>query len=264
MQPESFDDLSARIAQSQRKALLRTFVLAFATVAVAALFLVFVLGKLNDAYRQLAQVNDRIETATAAGAKAQRALDQARHDLEQAQRELATAQGSLKSETERATALQSQVVALETQLTALKKQLMEALDLGKHVYKLEWGELKEMASLGGAAASVLEVINSLKSQVHWGMSNTPAGGYNSPGFAKLVLQRLHKLPDDGNLDSLPHGPEPPVAGDIVVYQGGYHLFYFRDHTGKEFVVGMTPFGVLSLNYDFEKRLGVLHTGFSPH
>jgi len=254
VQSESFEQLSKRIEQGQRKALVRTFVLAFATVAIAAIFLVFTLNKLEDAHQQLTKVTNQVAATSALHFAAQR-------DLEKAQRDLKAAQDALKSEADRAAALQNQVTALQAQLATLMKQLAEALDLGKHVYKLEWGGLKEMATTIGAAVNVLDVIEQLKSQVHWGMSNTPAGGYNSPGFAKLVLQRLNKLPADGNLDSLPHNPGAPVVGDIVVYEGGYHLFYFKDHAQKEFVIGMTPFGVLSLNYDFGKRVMILRTGY---
>ena len=41
------------------------------------------------------------------------------------------------------------------------------------------------------------------------------------------------------------------------------MFYFRDRAGTEFVVGMTPIGILALLYEFgPRRLAVLRTGFS--
>jgi hypothetical protein len=152
---------------------------------------------------------------------------------------------------------------LQKALADSKKALAEALDLGKYVYKLNWGETKMMFVEFGSAAPILEVVTNLKGRVHWGMSNTQAGGYNSPGFATLVMQQLHKLPIGGNLDSLPRDNGTPNVGDIVVYDSGYHMFYFRDHDRREFVLGMTPFGVTALNYEFgSKRVGIIHTGFA--
>ena len=250
-QPVTFNELTRRIEQGHRKALVRTFVLSFMTVAIAAVFLVFILRELERANQQLETVNNQISVANAA--------------VEKAQTELKTAQDALQAAVGRATTLQDQVVALEAQLATSKKALAEALDLGKYVYKLDWRELKMMYVENGPAVEVLDVIQHLKDQVHWGMSNTQAGGYNSPGFAKLILQKLRRLPADADLASLPsQDPGPPNAGDVVVYESGYYLFYFRDHEKREFVVGMTPFGVASLNYDFGvKRTAILRTGFPP-
>ena len=273
----NLEHLSERIEQGQRKAVIRTIVLSILTVAVAALFLVFTLREIEDARQQLSTVNSQIATANAAKESAQAAFKTAQDALK-------SAQDALKSAEARATTLAQQVSALDAKLNdaqksladsqraladsqkALadsKKALAEALDLGKYVYKLNWGETKMMFVEFGSAAPILEVVTNLKGRVRWGMSNTQAGGYNSPGFATLVMQQLHKLPVNGNLDSLPHDNGTPNVGDIVVYDSGYHMFYFRDHDRREFVLGMTPFGVTALNYEFgSKRVGIIHTGFA--
>lgn len=270
------DHLTARIEQGQRKAVVRTAVLSIGTVAAAALVLFFTLREIVDARQQLGAVNSQIATANTAKQSAQTALK--------------TTQDALKAAETRATTRAQQVNALEGKLTVAqkalgdsqkalgesqkaltesqsalaesKKALAEALNLGKSVYKLNWGELKMMFVEFGSAAPILDVIAGIKDRTHWGMSNSPAGGYNSPGFALLVLHKLNKIPANGTLAGLARDNGAPNIGDVVVYESGYHMFYFRDHERREFVVGMTPFGVTALNYEFgSKRVGVIHTGF---
>jgi hypothetical protein len=172
-------------------------------------------------------------------------------------------QDQLRTALAQVQSLQGQVAELSTQLDAAKKQLADALDLSKNVYTLHWDDLKALYVQNGNAGEVLVKIEQLRSNVKWGMANTPAGGYNSPGFADLVLKQLGHVPNGTNIASLPHDDGPPRVGDIVVYASGYNLFYFRDQNRQEFVVGMTPLGILSLNYDFGvKREAVLHTGLT--
>jgi hypothetical protein len=61
-----------------------------------------------------------------------------------------------------------------------------------------------------------------------------------------VLQNLGLRP----ASELPSDSSDPRPGDLVVYQSGYTMFFFRDPADVEFVVGMTPFGVTALLYDF--------------
>lgn len=238
----SFDQLSQRIERGHRKALVRTFLLSFATVVVAAAFLVFTLRELERANQQLSKVNKEISDAIDAKEKAQAELKSAQDDL-----------GSAVT----------QAKTLQEQVDALKAELAEAHNLSKHVYKLDLPELKMMSVEYGRAVEALEWIEKLKDQVHYTVSNTSTGGYSSPGFARLILQKLGRMRADSDLAILPQDGGPPNVGDIVVYESGFHLFYFRDHTRREFVVGMTPLGVVSLDYDFgAKRTAILRTGLS--
>jgi hypothetical protein len=45
----------------------------------------------------------------------------------------------------------------------------------------------------------------------------------------------------------------PREGDLIFYDGGYVMFYFRASSGP-FCIGMTPAGILSLRIDFGPRL----------
>ncbi len=257
-EPADFDVLSQRIEQGHRKALVRTILLSVATVAVAAFVLWFMLREIHDANGKLADLNAQIAVADTANKKAQ-------EDLKAAQARTTDLQTRVNALNSQVAQSQAQIKTLNDRLSETKDALAAALNLEKDVYKLNWGDLKMMAVDNGAASEILEVIERLKDRVYWTRSNKPGGGYSSPGFAALVLQQLHRLPANGDLNSLPHDDGPPNLGDIVLYKSGYALFYFRDHAKKEFVVGLTPFGVVSLNYDFDTaRAAVIRTGFQPH
>lgn len=104
----------------------------------------------------------------------------------------------------------------------------------------------------GRAFDILLQIDRMRlAGAQWSFDNS-RGGYNSPAFAAGVLDRLH-LPN--NLAALPMRNGAPHPGDLVRYGGGgYTMFYFRDSskagTQRDFVVGMTPFGVIALDMDF--------------
>jgi septal ring factor EnvC (AmiA/AmiB activator) len=210
MDNATLDDLQHRISRGQRAAIVRTAVLSFGIVAVAALFLWFTLRELSKAQTELAAVETRIAEATAA----QKAAEDTR---DTAERQRAEAEGKLKDAQAAVSQLTGQVADLQKQTGDLQARLKAVLDLDRYAYKLDWRDLKRIAAASGNAYQVLEVIERQRQDVHWGMSNTPAGGYNSP--------------------------------------------FFRDYEQKPFVVGMTPFGVTALNYDFGvKPVAVLRTG----
>jgi hypothetical protein len=268
--PASATALDRRIERAHRTALVRTVVLSVAVVAAAAAFLSFIVQQAERANTRLQELNTQIDTAKTAAAAADARVATANAQAARAAERVASAEAAhAKAEAELKTAqdqtakLQQQITELEGKLAASQKALAEALDLQKNVYKLNWDELKMMAAESGAAAQLLEKIFGQKDRVRWGMSNTPAGGYNSPGFATLILQQVNRLPAGRSLNELPRGDGPPRLGDVVVYESGYSLFFFRDHLRREFVIGMTPLGVLALNYDFgSRRVAVLRTGLS--
>jgi hypothetical protein len=270
----TLEDLRQRVSRGQRAAVLRTAALSFGIVAVAALFLWFTLRQVSDAQMQLASVESRITDAAAAQHEAEKgrsvaeaakvAADKALADAEKsrsvAEAARADAEVRLKDAQASVAQLTDQVTALQSQIAALQEQLKGALDLDRHAYELDWRDLKMIAATSGDAYRILEVVSDLRQQqVHWGMSNTPDGGYNSPGFARLVWEKLDGRPAFNQLPRDRGGD--PRPGDIVVYQSGYNMFFFRDYEQKPFVVGMTPFGVTALNYDFGvKAVAVLRTG----
>ncbi len=97
-------------------------------------------------------------------------------------------------------------------------------------------------------------------KVKWHLGgNSPDTGFDSPSFAAYMINR-HSLSrvEDGDryqLKTILPSTQSPEVGDIVFYEHGYAMFYF-EYRNKPFVVGMTPLGLSSLNYDFgPKRIG---------
>jgi hypothetical protein len=89
-----------------------------------------------------------------------------------------------------------------------------------------------------------------------GSGNTPETGFSSAGYAAEILARVGVPRDPEQLASR---SGPPRSGDIVFYPGDYRMFFFR-LPGKEFVIGMTPLGVLALDPAFvwpPVRIGAL-------
>jgi hypothetical protein len=266
----SFDRLSAHVEQQQKKAQFRTLALSFATIGIAGLFLLYTFRQIESAQQQLNAVNSQIAGANAQREQAQASLKTAQEGLQAAQvraaalaRQVESLQGQLAESQKALADSQRELAETKQELAKAEKELAEALDLEQYIYHLNWGDLKSMyMEFGAPAMRILEVIDQLKDKVHWDRANDPSqAAYNSPGFAALVLQRLNRLPTNGNLAALARDTGTPNVGDIVVYEGGYHLFYFRDRSNTEFVVGMTPYGVTALNYDFGGKItGVLRTG----
>jgi hypothetical protein len=82
--------------------------------------------------------------------------------------------------------------------------------------------------------------------------------FDSPGFAVYILNKYKAVEGDPekihySLISMLPSVTSPSDGDIVIYEGGFTMFYFMDgHTGVPFVIGMTPLGIVALKYDFAK------------
>lgn len=256
---DPFDDLDARIARRERSSLVRTIVASLVVIAVAAAFLWFTLRELNEASARLSDVKAQLDAVQQDLVAAQSQRDTA---VAEAKAAAAAQDAAIEARNKAETAareLEGQVGKLQQQVADLEIALKESLNLEKHIYKLDFYDLKSIYAVDARAADLLSAIANLRSDVRWGIKNTQEEGtYNSPGFADLVLRQF-----GSQLSGLKRDKGPPRPGDIVTYASGYHLFYFRDIDGKEFVVGMTPFGVLALNYDFGvKRGDVLRTGFS--
>lgn len=258
---DRFDDLDERIVRRERSSLVRTILASLIVIAVAAAFLWYTLRELNEASARLSSVKAELGTVQQDLATAQSQRDKAAQEATAAARARdAAVEAQQKAESETA-ALQQQVGELTQQVTDLEAALKESLNLEKHVYNLNFDDLKSMYAVDTGAADLLSAIAGMRSQVRWSIRNSAAeGAFNSPGFAAFVLERMGR---GSSLANLPRDKGPPHPGDIVTYASGYHLFFFRDIDGKEFVLGMTPFGLLALNYEFGvKRGDVLRTGIS--
>jgi len=242
----ALEDLQRAVARRNKRSFAVTALISLAIVSVAAILLMSTLSAVRDANRQLEQTQTKL-------------LDTG-NTLTELEQQLVAKKVALDSAAADIAKLQSEIERLRAELAEKSKELQEAVDLGQFTYQLDWGDAKSMYSYNPGAADALVAIVDLRGNTEWGMANTPEGGYNSPGFAQLVLSRIGRP----GLAELPKDSGPPQPGDIVVYRSGYHLFYFEDQSHRPFVVGMTPFGVTALSYDFGvEKIAVLHTALNP-
>ncbi|WP_346859340.1 hypothetical protein [uncultured Draconibacterium sp.] len=95
-------------------------------------------------------------------------------------------------------------------------------------------------------------------KVKWYLGgNSPELGFDSPSFASFVINRHSKTRIDANerykLRELLPSTQIPQVGDVVFYEHGYAMLYF-EYRNEPFVVGMTPLGLASLQFDFGPKL----------
>jgi hypothetical protein len=95
-------------------------------------------------------------------------------------------------------------------------------------------------------------------KVKWYLGgNSPEPGFDSPSFASFVINRHSKTRIEANerykLRELLPSTQDPKVGDVVFYEHGYAMLYF-EYRNEPFVVGMTPLGLASLQFDFGPKL----------
>lgn len=236
-----FEKLERRVAHGERRAFLRTLVAMAIPVAAAAVILALTYGEIEDAQAKLQTVEGALAEAKTAEAKAKR---------------------ETRALEDKAKAAVDEAKSAEQRLAELETRLQDAAKFDRHLYPLGWGGVKSAATLVRDGGHVLMLLLEMRSAgFGWSFANTPDKGFTSPGFAAFVLAELGKLPKDSALAEfrqLPVTRDRPKPGDIVLYEGGYAMFYFEDRQGQAFVVGMTPVGITSLQADFgPKRTGVI-------
>ncbi len=151
--------------------------------------------------------------------------------------------------------VQAELVGMQERVSALQLKLRDAANFDDNRHELDWSDAKAIFSRVEWASLLLSIHELQEAGVGWDLSNTPERGFHSPGFAEYVLDRSFGL----SLSDLERTEnQHPRPGDVVVYDTGYTMFYFRDRDGIEFVIGMTPVGIVALKYDFgPKRRYVL-------
>lgn len=260
-------DLVATAIRAQRSSLAYT---AAATLVIAGLvggFLYYSVTKLSsvndEIARKTAALNDTTVKLTAAqhvlkqsGGQLEivtKKLDDSQAGLRKAQAALAASRTELDTATGQLRNTSAKLDDTQKRLAAAEDQLHQSANVVRHIRALDLGDVKAMASRGGRSSRYLmEVAEASQSrQIRWGLGNSTESGFTSPGFAQFILQRTGAA--NAAIDSLPVRQGPPHAGDLIRYATGYTLFYFPatyDRQHPEFVIGMTPFGIVSLAPDF--------------
>jgi hypothetical protein len=163
---------------------------------------------------------------------------------------------------------------VENQLNQLQDSLVMAKALQEYPFPNGWEvTLKELESryVQQHQENLFQMLSLIFMAMNDGSFTwNPGGaslteGFNSPAFAAYVLSEVKVLPVSaeyfrtvdllqGALKS--RSIKDPHLGDVIFYRAGYSLFYFEDELGQPFVIGMTPRGIMALNYKFSEPIGI--------
>lgn len=152
----------------------------------------------------------------------------------------------------------------------LQAQVRMPADTARKVHPIDVSEWKELSGNAGRRAVLLPAIYTLRERdVVWRVGGTsPNQGFDSPSFAIFVLEKQSLVPKGSMAQIRPDVPgelrllrtllkteSNPSVGDVVFYANGFTMFYYKDRSGRPFVMGMTPVGILCLDPDFAQIVG---------
>ena len=153
-------------------------------------------------------------------------------------------------------------VILKTDSLAEMRKVMElAINYKDKRHSFNFSIDKELFSVYPKQTRLLsemrELIDDEKVKWHLG-GNSLEKGFDSPSFATYMINKFAKTNIENNeryklKEVLPNLNSSPEVGDLVFYEHGYAMFYFK-YRGKPFVVGMTPIGLASLTLDFGPKI----------
>jgi hypothetical protein len=276
IQEEQWGSLVRQAEQMERKARQRAVVFSLIPVILAGLLLWFTSHQIQQANRQLVEIQATRDEVKAQLAQTQDQLDRTRTDLTITEENLLVAQQTLTATGKTLIDVQQTLSRTQDQLTQIEQekqkvqneldkinnglrdasiQLGFSTDFLKYAAPVDWVlALKEIASYYPQQSKILVDIYYLR-EARWKLGGfSPEEGFDSPSFAAYVLGKNNLIKDPASnryqlQNVLPRRSQPQV-GDVVFYQSGYTMFFFKDEMGNPFVLGMTPVGVLALKPDF--------------
>jgi cell wall-associated NlpC family hydrolase len=282
----SLQEIKSVIASRERFNVLTSIAISAAIIAGAVLFLFYAAYLLQDSAARLKQTQTELAQRQAELAKTAQATVEAKAVEAKLQTEIASA----RSDAERANAekarLQSEVVDAQAHVAranaevarlsaaaeeanrtikALEEKIRSSTDYAQHLHHVGWEEAKYLYGTSNRLGALLEKILALRDRkVPFNLANTVEQGFTSPGFAAYILGQLNIVPPGTSqqtaIERLPR-TDMPKPGDLVLYRGGFAMFYFEDHQRRPFVIGMTPAGIAALQPDFGvPRVEVRRTG----
>jgi hypothetical protein len=189
------------------------------------------------------------EQQTAVAREQRLAADEARRDLEKTRMQLETTTRAL-------TAAQKELADSQTQVAKLRERLSQIYDFKQHVVPIT--EVDEKVSYGAIGPKGFDILRAAledsRKKLPFNGANDIHKGFTSPGYAQYLLG---KVGITAPVATLTQRSGTPQNGDIIAYDGGYNMFYFSiPQLHKEFVIGMTPEGVLALEPNFGTRTKV--------
>lgn len=147
-------------------------------------------------------------------------------------------------------------------LAEMKKVMELAITYKDKRFEFDFSRDKELFSIYPKQSLLISEMRLLidNNKVKWHLGgNSPEKGFDSPSFAAYMINKFSKTEvpsgDRYKLKEILPPTTQPKVGDIVFYEHGYAMFYFK-YRNQPFVVGMTPIGLTSLNLDFgPKQIG---------
>lgn len=215
---------------------------------------------------ELKSVNQELEEAQKAVTISKQDLAATKARLEQAERNTARLRQEASKYREQAGELQDQALGLMDELDTISREIGRQQILASKFREFLFTEdpatvVQYLASTYPEQSKLYaEILEFQRSNISWNpRGNSPGEGFDSPGFARYVLQKHHLLPTSRSgardLRQLLPRRESPRVGDIVFYEGNNVLFYFASGQNTHFVMGMTHLGILAFRTDFERIEG---------
>jgi hypothetical protein len=271
----SLQEIKSTIASRERRTVVVSAAISAALIGGAVLFLFYTAYSLQNSHANLVKTQEELgyqkaelskimqanAEAKAVEAKLQSEIASARADAERANAEKAKLQAdvaSARSDAARANAevarLSAAVEEANRKLAALAEEIRSSTDYAQHLHPVDWEDAKYLYGTSNQLGGLLEKILQLKDRkVPFNLANTVERGFTSPGFAAYVLGEVGVVRSGATLasalETLPK-TDTPKPGDLVLYRGGFAMFYLEDHMRHPFVIGMTPAGIAALQPDF--------------
>jgi len=172
--------------------------------------------------------------------------------LASARQDLAAAQSQYDALLKQKQEADAAIAASQAEIGDLEAKLHQIYDFKPHIVPVT--EVDEKMAYGAAGPKGFQILQAAlddaRRKLPFSGANNPTAGFLSPAYAQYVLGKVGITEP---IASLPQRHGAPQDGDIITYPGLYHMFYFKiPELHKEFVIGMTPEGVLSLDPNFSQ------------
>lgn len=180
-------------------------------------------------------------------------------EVNSAQQKVEDAQMKVDTLENRVQTLGEELKQKNDSLKILEESFEFAVNYKDKRFEMGYAADKEMYSVYPRQTQMLTEVRHLieEDAVKWKLGGSSLEeGFDSPSFATYLINKFSstQIPKDKTyrLDDYLTKVQQPRVGDLVIYETGYSMIYFRSR-GKPFVIGMTPVGLASLQLDFGPR-----------
>jgi hypothetical protein len=170
------------------------------------------------------------------------------------------AQKQVTNLTEDIVELNREITVKTDSLAEMKKVYELAINYKDKRFSFDFRRDKELFSRYPKQTMMISEIRRMidSNEIKWHLGgNSPEHGFDSPSFATYIINKYSKTEvaagDRYKLKQILPSTTNPKVGDVVFYEQGYTMIYFKYHN-QPFVVGMTPIGLASLTLEFGPKI----------